>query len=160
MTKNKDKGGRPPIEIDPEWYEKLIEHMGQGFSYESFAGVIGHAKETLYNIERRDKRFLDAKKRGFAKCQYWWENVGRMGMLGIAESRVNGEVVRLERFNAASWIFNMKNRFGWTDKREIDMRGDDSDAREDIRFEDSLSEQEIRALKAALREVVSETGED
>ena len=82
--------------------------MAQGLSKESFAGDIGVHKDTIYEWADRHKAFSDAIKRGEGKSRIFWEKMGNAGALG-----------RLPGFNSASWIFNMKNRFGWRDKQEI-----------------------------------------
>lgn len=98
-------GGRP-TKYKPEYCEQLIEHMSEGYSYESFAGVIGVAKDTIYQWEKHQE-FSDSKKIAFAKCNVFWERVAMDGMHD-------------RNFSAPVWIFNMKNRFGWKDKKEID----------------------------------------
>ena len=91
----------------PEFAEKLIEHMGQGLSYESFAGKCRVSRKTLYNCEKEHEEFATAKELGKEANRAYWEEVGMAGMTG-----------EFEKFNSAIWIFNMKNRFGWTDRRE------------------------------------------
>jgi hypothetical protein len=78
--------------------EMLIEHMGEGSSYTSFAAKIGVHIDTLYEWEKVHPKFTEAKKVAFSKSQGYWEDLGKK----MAE---NG--------NAAVWKFNMKNRFGW-----------------------------------------------
>jgi hypothetical protein len=89
----------------------LYEHMKEGLSFQSFGGVVGVSIETLYTWEEKYTEFLDAKKRGKASCLLWWEKLGRAGTAG-----------RISNFNTASWIFNMKNRFEWRDKKDIDLK--------------------------------------
>jgi hypothetical protein len=98
----KSKGGRPS-EYDPKYCKMLIEHMTEdGLSFESFAGVVGKSVQTLYNWEKANPEFLDAKKKGEAGSRLFWEKMGMTGMTG-----------RLPRFNVVAWIFSMKNRHGW-----------------------------------------------
>lgn len=82
--------------------------MGEGFSYETFAAQVGTHRDTLYEWETQHPNFSDAKKKGQALCQDWWEKMGRAGAAG-----------KIKNFNAAVWIFSMKNRFKWHDKHEI-----------------------------------------
>ncbi len=89
----------------------LIEHMMQGFSFETFAAVVDVHKETLYDWKKEYPDFSDAYKKGAAKCQYEWEDMGIKACRG-----------QIPNFNVACWIFNMRNRFGWREipKEETD----------------------------------------
>lgn len=98
---------RQSYKYKPEYAEKLIEHMARGLSYESFAGACRVTQKTLYNWEQKHEEFAKAKELAVAANRAFWERVGMEGMTG-----------EFEKFNSAIWIFNMKNRFGWTDKRE------------------------------------------
>lgn len=111
----KQKTGRPSS-YKPEYCQLLIQHMKGGLSFESFAGKIGKSRETLYEWEGVYSEFSDAKKEAEALCLQWWENAGIAGMLGLKQTK---DGIPLGTFNAAIWIFNMKNRFNWRDKREL-----------------------------------------
>lgn len=95
-----------PTEYHSHYCDQLVDHMSQGFSYESFSAVIGTCRSTLYNWEKSHPEFLDAKKRAFDACQLRWES---MCIDTIFESK---------GLNTPAWIFNMKNRFGWKDKQD------------------------------------------
>lgn len=101
----KKKDGRP-TKFSKDYCQSLIDHMGSGYSFESFAGLIGVSRATIYNwVERPD--FLDAKNIAFEKSRLFWERIGLEGTQG-----------QIEKWNPTGWIFNMKNRFDWKDKRE------------------------------------------
>lgn len=99
--------GRPTT-YDEKYPEMLLEHLSKGYSFESFGGVVGCAKETLYNWLKANKKFLDAKKAGETANMLFWERLGTGGAAG-----------KIEKFNTAAWIFNMKNRHGWRDRVEL-----------------------------------------
>jgi hypothetical protein len=80
--------------------------MANGFSYESFAGKIHTTFQTLYNWEKLQPAFLEAKNHGTARCRLWWEEQAFRGTW----NNPNGK-----NLNNAIWIFNMKNRFKWSD---------------------------------------------
>lgn len=111
----KVKTGRPmgsPHRYKPEYCKLLVDHMSKGFSFESFAGVVHVSRKTIYNWLDPQKNqsyqeFLHAKQIGAAKCQEFWERVG-----------INGALGEIRNFSASSYIFNMKNRFGWRDRIE------------------------------------------
>lgn len=95
-----------PTDYRQEYCAMLIDHMAQGFSFESFGGVVGSCKQTMYSWLENFPEFLDAKSQGRARALLFWERAGNSGALGY-----------LPNFNASAYIFNMKNRFGWRDKQ-------------------------------------------
>jgi len=99
-----------PTKYDPSYCEKLIKHMAQGLSYLSFAGVIEVNPDTMYEWEKKHPEFSEAKKIAFQKGRLAWETMGIAGTVG-----------KTDKFSAAAWIFNMKNRFKWTDRQEIQV---------------------------------------
>lgn len=104
--KGKGPGGRPS-KYRPSYCAALVEHMAQGYSFESFAGIVETTFQTLYNWEKIHPEFLEAKQKGWSKNRIFWEQAGIEGMA-------------TKGFNVAAWIFNMKNRHGWVDRQEID----------------------------------------
>jgi hypothetical protein len=104
-------GGRP-TNYKPEYCDLVVEHMSQGLSFETFGHVVKAHKQTLYEWTEKFQEFGDAKKRGELASQIFWERIGIAGTTG-----------KLKNFNAASWIFNMRNRFGWrNDPDEVKMQ--------------------------------------
>ena len=107
MLDKKPKFGRP-TKFKKEYCQLLIDHMEQGFSFESFAGKVFVAKQTLYDWLDASSDFLDAKAKGTQLSRIFWEGEGLKGLWneGGQNSRNLNNVV---------WVFNMKNRFGWRD---------------------------------------------
>ena len=106
-----NKVGRPSS-YKKKYCKMLIEHMKGGLSYECFGAVIGHAKQTIYNWEKEHKEFLDAKRLAFNESRLFWERAGLGGMyMGGKENP----------FNATVWVFNMKNRFNWSDRTHVEQ---------------------------------------
>lgn len=99
-----------PTKYHKKFCEQLVDHMKKGLSFESFAADCECHKETLYEWVNQHPEFSEAKKRGTAFSSKRWEEIGMAGMAG-----------KIKGFNAAVWIFNMKNRFHWRDKRELDI---------------------------------------
>ena len=58
-------------------------------------------------------------------CQVWWERQGRKMTTGA-----DG--------NATVWIFNMKNRFSWHDKQQVDHTSSDESMKPVDRVEISI----------------------
>lgn len=94
--------------------------MAQGLTFESFAGVIGINKDSLYEWAKRHPRFSEAQKKGEEAGRHVLEKIG----ISLALGKVKG--------SAAVWIFMMKNRYKWKDKHEIEHSGMDGGA---IQFE-------------------------
>lgn len=103
--------GRPSA-YDPAYCERLIDHMSQGLSFETFGAKIGVSKQTLYTWVKQHPEFLDAKEAATQLCQLFWEEMG-----------ISGAIAGSAGINASVWIFNMKNRFGWRDKRDVELTG-------------------------------------
>lgn len=104
-----------PTKYKDEYCEMLIEHMAQGYSYESFAGEISVHRDTLYEWEKIDK-FSDSKKIGRDKSLMWWEKQGIDGLWSIEEK--DGLYSYSKKLNSTVWIFNMKNKHAWRDSKE------------------------------------------
>jgi len=99
-----------PSKYKPEFCKMLEEHFAEGYSYESFAGVVGVARATLYLWEEQHPEFLDTKKEHEAKVmKKWEERLARLADQGIG--------------NATAIIFGLKNRAGdnWREKQEINQ---------------------------------------
>lgn len=116
--KDKHPGGRPS-DYDEKYCQMLIDHMERGLSFESFAGKIRKAKQTLYNWIEAHPEFLDAKKIGESCSLLRWEETGIKGLSEIEHKDDEGKTIMKEKLNATVWIFNMKNRFGWRDRTEV-----------------------------------------
>ena len=99
-----------PTKYNPSLCKDLIEHMKEGLSFEAFAGKHRVSKDTMYVWLNKHPEFANAKNIGTDLCRLFWEKTGRAGVLG-----------KIPNFNATVWIFNMKNRFGWRDKHEIEQ---------------------------------------
>lgn len=100
-----------PTKYDPKYCEMLIEHMSKGLSYECFGPSINVATSNVYEWEKKHPEFQEAKKEAFGQSRLFWEKEGIDGLWNE-----QGE----KQLNNTIWIFNMKNRFGWADKKEIE----------------------------------------
>jgi hypothetical protein len=103
---NKTKLGRPPREYKPEYADMLINHMEQGFSFESFAGIIRCGKDVLYRWLDTEPNFQDARSIGAGLLRLFFEKKGLNGMESGKE------------FNAVVWLAYKRNMFGWDKKEE------------------------------------------
>lgn len=116
-TRHTGERGRPTA-YSEEYCQKLIDHMAQGLSFDSFAGTIGVTRETMYNWAKKHTNFFHAKKKGQAYCLLFWEKLGLAGIMGQGFKDPQTGKRNPLKFGQAVYIFNMKNRFGWRDRVE------------------------------------------
>ena len=105
-------GGRP-TKYKQEYCDQIVEFMKNGSSFVGFAAHIGVCIDTIYEWASKHPEFSDAKKRALAVSQKWWEDQGRLHLVTSKE----------DKFSAPTWIFNMKARFGYRDKVEVEHSG-------------------------------------
>jgi len=113
-----------PTDYEERYCEMLVEHMKEGYSFESFGAKIDSHRDTLYEWAKVHPKFSDAKKRGMEACQYRFEKIGNTAMLGqdITDPKT-GKKVSFKNFNFPAWMFSMKARFGWRDRVSIEHEG-------------------------------------
>lgn len=106
------KVGRP-TDYKPEYCQMVIEHMAKVFSFESFAGVVGVSKQTLYDWRSKHKDFLDAHNVAKMKVQ--------LGIEKMFKAQITGQM----KGSPATLIFYAKNITGFKDEptEEIDYEG-------------------------------------
>jgi transposase len=106
-------GGRP-TKYNKEYAQMLPDLFRQGMSIYEVAAELGISIDTYYAWKKKHKEFSEADRRGVDLSRAWWEELGRKGAMGKTS------------INPTTWIFNMKNRFHWTDRMEqnIDLNGD------------------------------------
>lgn len=103
-----------PTKYEERFCEMLVIHMSNGYSYESFGGVVSVCKDTLYEWEKQHKNFSDAKKVGKSRCRLAIERMFKM--------QSNGKM----KGSAISLIFFAKNVAGFRD----DPSNEDDDVSE------------------------------
>jgi len=119
-----------PSKYDPKFSEYLIQHMREGYPFETFVAFLYERlgirvnRDTLYEWCTKHKDFSEAKKLGRDLSYHWWMNLARAATTtGIL--KVRGKDGKEEHkpivFEKTVWVFTMKNCHGWTDKTEIDQ---------------------------------------
>jgi hypothetical protein len=110
----KKKVGRP-TRYKKEFCQMLIEHMEQGLSFDTFAGVIGVNRDSLYEWKNTHKEFSDAKGIATAKRNLFVEKMFTAAAIGREVKDPKGNVLK---FQPAMMVYWTKNTLGWTDKIE------------------------------------------
>lgn len=120
MAEKESLIGRP-TKYREEMCDTVIELMSEGASKAEVCLNLQCTFQTFLNWQGENAEFLEAVKIGSHLSKGKWEEIGRKAAFG-----------QLDGFNATSWIFNMKNRFGkvdelgekWSDKQEVEHSGE------------------------------------
>ncbi|HEX4877598.1 MAG TPA: phBC6A51 family helix-turn-helix protein [Chitinophagaceae bacterium] len=99
-----------PTDYRQEYCQLAIDLMSEGASITEVAAKCGVDRKTLYNWMDANPEFLHTIKKGMELCEAWWEEQGRSNL-------------KTKEFQAALWYMNMKNRFKWADKQQIEHSG-------------------------------------
>lgn len=113
------KTGRPKktIKTLPDgWQEAIVNLYSEGASDVEIKKLIYQWLNSFSNdlwdrwmIE--EPKFSETIKTGRLLSQSWWESQGRISL-------------KSNKFNAALWYMNMKNRFSWTDRTDHTTKDD------------------------------------
>lgn len=124
MPKAKPKTGRPS-KYNPDYCDMLITHMEDGLSFESFAGLVRVCRDTLYEWVEKHEDFSYAKSVGASLTRLYWEKVGRDGLYNETIKSDDGMTIN-RSINSSVWIFTVKNRLGWRDAKDIELKKTDA----------------------------------
>lgn len=127
-------GGRPRdtvIDRLKEGWQTTMKDMARdGASDVELRAELGISDDLWYRWIDDEPEFARTVKACKQLCQVWWEKTGRKMAGGQAEG------------NATVWIFNMKNRFNWRDKQDVEHSGQ-------VSYSD-MTEEEIERRIASL----------
>ena len=111
--KKKHAGGRPKktlanMNLPENWKETVFELAAKGLAKEEiylhYYRINAHLFDKLYE---KESEFCQVVKKAEQLCKGWWIETGRKSL-------------KTKNFHDALWYMNMKNRFGWKDRTEID----------------------------------------
>ena len=103
------KQGRP-TKYRSEMCAVLEEMMREGASQIEVMAEIDITEDTFYRWKKENEEFSESVARGKLLSQAWWERIGRVNLENT-------------KFNYRGWYMNMKNRFKWSDKPEVNNEG-------------------------------------
>lgn len=110
-----NEGGRPQIGIDilwDGWQNEILELYAEGASdVEIRALIIEKTGRVSYPLWDRwikeEEEFSEVIRVGKLLSEKWWVKRGRTALEN-------------KDFSYTGWYMNMKNRFGWKDKQEVE----------------------------------------
>lgn len=119
-----NEGGRPKIGLEilwEGWYNDILELYSEGASDVEIRALIYHktkekTKASFGLWERwleEEEEFFETIKQGRMLSESWWSKTGRKNLSN-------------KDFSYTGWYMNMKNRFGWRDKQEVDQKTEHS----------------------------------
>lgn len=109
--------GRPKEDISSlpdEWYNEVLELYGEGASDVEIKVLIykwrgSYSNDLWDRWMKEESEFSETIKTGRFLSEAWWAKSGRTNL-------------KDKDFSFTGWYMNMKNRFGWRDKTEVDQK--------------------------------------
>jgi hypothetical protein len=112
--------GRPLSKLDlPDgWYNEVLELYSEGASDVEIKAWIYEKRKSFSNDlwdrwMEQEPEFSETIKVGKMLSESWWAKTGRKNLNN-------------KEFSYTGWYMNMKNRFGWKDKQEVDQKTEHS----------------------------------
>lgn len=106
--------GRPKSNLDlPKgWQDEVLNLYKEGASDVEIKALIYEWRRSYSNDlwerwMKEEPEFSETIKVGKMLAESWWSRSGRAGL-------------KDREFNYTGWYMNMKNRYGWKDKQEVD----------------------------------------
>lgn len=96
-------------DLPKNWRATIFNEMSVGASKQEIKASLGISNDLFERLSKEDVEFSETIKRGIALSEAWWLKQGRIHL-------------KDRKFNAVLWYMNMKNRFGWRDRQETDIR--------------------------------------
>lgn len=103
-------GGRPKKKLDilpDNWKQTVLDLYAEGAADVEIRCELNISQPLWTRWLEEEEEFYITIKRGRELSEQWWMRHGRKHLEN-------------KEFNSTLWYMNMKNRFGWTDKQNID----------------------------------------
>lgn len=106
------------LDLPDGWDKAILKMYKDGASDVEIKAWIYDVRGSLSNDlwDRwmlEEQAFSETIKRGKLLSEAWWSRIGRTSLTD-------------KDFSYTGWYMNMKNRFGWRDKQEIDQKTEHS----------------------------------
>ena len=111
----KSKRGRPS-NYKPEYCEKIVEVMAQGYSLEAASAKLDIPIRCLYDWQAKHPEFSQATHEGRIKALAWWEE---RAMNTASGSPGNSQIISLGLRNRS------RSASGWIDSQKQELSGPD-----------------------------------
>lgn len=100
-----DMNTKKPNNVEP--FLGLTDLYREGQSRVEVRAKLGVSATSYNKACTISRKFKEAHTAGLQRSEAWWMTLGRAGAAGKT------------KIQPATWIFNMKNRFNYSDKREL-----------------------------------------
>ena len=114
--------------------EGLADLYREGQSQTEVLVKLGISRNAYYNACAKSPKFKEAHDEGLLKSEAWWATLGRAGAAGKT------------KVQPATYIFTMKNRFGWSDKKELTAKVTNIDAMENTTINPEMTPEDAAKI--------------
>lgn len=126
------------LELPEGWYDEILDMYKKGASDVEIKAKIyewrGSFSNDLWDRWLKDEpEFSETIKTGRILANAWWEKSGRKNL-------------KKKEFNYVGWYMNMKNRYGWRDRKELDLKSDGKELKAMTEKTEKLTEEAIKDL--------------